>query len=164
MTTVQIKAPSFLELYTPKLITVLREGYGIAGLRADAVAGMTVAIVAIPLSMAWLVNSVWLGRAQERRRAEQAALSGSEPERTPPIVRAAASSSVRMLTPTPRTFTRFTPARLSLTIPSLMLRSPARSRAGRRSSILLNTSFVATPLIMLSIRMLHSSSLSSRDM
>jgi SulP family sulfate permease len=44
--------PSFLELYTPKLVTILREGYGLADLRADALAGLTVAIVALPLSMA----------------------------------------------------------------------------------------------------------------
>jgi SulP family sulfate permease len=44
--------PTFAELFTPKLITVLREGYGLATLRADAVAGLTVAIVALPLSMA----------------------------------------------------------------------------------------------------------------
>ncbi|HEY9212801.1 MAG TPA: SulP family inorganic anion transporter [Ancylobacter sp.] len=45
-------SPSFAELFTPKLVTVLREGYGLAGLRADALAGLTVAIVALPLSMA----------------------------------------------------------------------------------------------------------------
>ncbi len=44
--------PSFTELFTPKLVTVLREGYGAAQLRADALAGLTVAIVALPLSMA----------------------------------------------------------------------------------------------------------------
>ena len=38
--------------FTPKLFSVLREGYGIARLRADVVAGLTVAIVALPLSMA----------------------------------------------------------------------------------------------------------------
>jgi SulP family sulfate permease len=38
--------------FTPKLITTLREGYGPARLRADALAGLTVAIVAIPLAMA----------------------------------------------------------------------------------------------------------------
>lgn len=36
----------------PKLWTVFREGYDAASLRADAVAGLTVAIVALPLSMA----------------------------------------------------------------------------------------------------------------
>lgn len=38
--------------FTPKLLTVLREGYGPARLRADLVAGLTVAIIALPLSMA----------------------------------------------------------------------------------------------------------------
>src|ERR1700754_3524401 len=49
--------PSFVELFTPKLITVLRERYGLADLRADAVAGLTVAIVALPLSMAIAIAS-----------------------------------------------------------------------------------------------------------
>lgn len=49
--------PSFAELYTPKLVTVLREGYGPAQLRADAIAGLTVAIVALPLSMAIAIAS-----------------------------------------------------------------------------------------------------------
>ncbi len=40
------------EAFTPKLLTVLREGYRGADLRADAVAGLTVAIVALPLAMA----------------------------------------------------------------------------------------------------------------
>ena len=44
--------PSFAELFTPKLVTVLREGYGFKDLRADLIAGLTVAIVALPLSMA----------------------------------------------------------------------------------------------------------------
>ena len=41
----------------PKLVTVLREGYGLARLRKDAVAGLTVAIVALPLSMAIAIAS-----------------------------------------------------------------------------------------------------------
>jgi SulP family sulfate permease len=49
--------PTFAELFTPKLITVLREGYGLANLRADALAGLTVAIVALPLSMAIAIAS-----------------------------------------------------------------------------------------------------------
>src|SRR6202045_3903810 len=44
--------PGLIALFTPKLVTVLREGYGLEALRADAVAGLTVAIVALPLSMA----------------------------------------------------------------------------------------------------------------
>jgi len=38
--------------WTPKLFSVLNEGYGRAELRADTLAGLTVAIVALPLSMA----------------------------------------------------------------------------------------------------------------
>jgi SulP family sulfate permease len=53
----QLKPPTFAELYAPKLITVLREGYGIADFRADAIAGLTVAIVALPLSMAIAIAS-----------------------------------------------------------------------------------------------------------
>ena len=51
------KAPNALELFTPKLITVLREGYGMTDLRADLFAGLTVAIVALPLSMAIAIAS-----------------------------------------------------------------------------------------------------------
>src|SRR4051812_33211347 len=53
----QIKQPTFAELYTPKLITVLREGYGLADFRADVISGLTVAIVALPLSMAIAIAS-----------------------------------------------------------------------------------------------------------
>lgn len=49
--------PTFAELYTPKLITILREGYGAAGFKADFIAGLTVAIVALPLSMAIAIAS-----------------------------------------------------------------------------------------------------------
>ncbi|AZO49804.1 MAG: STAS domain-containing protein [Mesorhizobium sp.] len=49
--------PTFAELFTPKLVTVLREGYTLAHFRADAVAGLTVAIVALPLSMAIAIAS-----------------------------------------------------------------------------------------------------------
>ena len=53
----RLPKPTLAELYTPKLVTVLREGYGLKGLRADAVAGLTVAIVALPLSMAIAIAS-----------------------------------------------------------------------------------------------------------
>jgi SulP family sulfate permease len=39
-------------LYVPKLFTVLRLGYGFKDFRQDALAGLTVAIVALPLAMA----------------------------------------------------------------------------------------------------------------
>src|SRR6201989_3324760 len=44
-------------LYRPKLATILREGYRGGQFRADALAGLTVAIVALPLSMAIAVAS-----------------------------------------------------------------------------------------------------------
>lgn len=50
-------APTYLELFTPKLITVFREGYSGRDLRTDAIAGLTVAIVALPLSMAIAIAS-----------------------------------------------------------------------------------------------------------
>jgi len=53
----QSKPPTFAELYAPKLITVLREGYRLADFRADVIAGLTVAIVALPLSMAIAIAS-----------------------------------------------------------------------------------------------------------
>ncbi|WP_209853946.1 SulP family inorganic anion transporter [Rhizobium herbae] len=49
--------PRFLDLFTPKLITVFRERYRLSDLRADAVAGLTVAVVALPLSMAIAIAS-----------------------------------------------------------------------------------------------------------
>jgi len=52
-----IKPPTFAELYSPKLITVLREGYGLPDFRADVISGLTVAIVALPLSMAIAIAS-----------------------------------------------------------------------------------------------------------
>ncbi len=48
---------TFAQLFTPKLITVLREGYGLKELRADALSGLTVAVVALPLSMAIAIGS-----------------------------------------------------------------------------------------------------------
>ncbi len=44
--------PTFRELFAPKLLTILSEGYDFSKFKADAIAGLTVAIVALPLSMA----------------------------------------------------------------------------------------------------------------
>src|SRR5213596_2098847 len=44
-------------LYRPKLLTILGEGYSGGQFRADALAGLTVALVALPLSMAIAVAS-----------------------------------------------------------------------------------------------------------
>jgi SulP family sulfate permease len=55
--TTRRRPPTFAELFTPKLVTVLREGCGLKEFRADAIAGLTVAIVALPLSMAIAIAS-----------------------------------------------------------------------------------------------------------
>lgn len=57
MTSLTQPQASFADLFTPKLVTVLKEGYGGRDLRTDAVAGLTVAIVALPLSMAIAIAS-----------------------------------------------------------------------------------------------------------
>ena len=46
-----------LRQFVPKLVEVMREGYGVNKLGRDAVAGLTVAIVALPLSMALAIAS-----------------------------------------------------------------------------------------------------------
>ena len=56
-TSIRPAEPSFVELFTPKLVTVFREGYGWRDLRHDAVSGLTVAVVALPLSMAIAIAS-----------------------------------------------------------------------------------------------------------
>jgi SulP family sulfate permease len=52
-----MKAPASSEMFTPKLITLLRRGYRLADLRADLMAGLTVAIVALPLATALAIAS-----------------------------------------------------------------------------------------------------------
>jgi SulP family sulfate permease len=44
-------------LYLPKLVTVLRHGYSLRDARSDLVAGLTVAVVALPLAMALAIAS-----------------------------------------------------------------------------------------------------------
>jgi sulfate permease, SulP family len=48
---------STAHLYRPKFVTMIREGYGLPDLQRDALAGLTVAVVALPLSMAIAVPS-----------------------------------------------------------------------------------------------------------
>ncbi|MBV9698195.1 MAG: STAS domain-containing protein [Gammaproteobacteria bacterium] len=49
-------APAW-HLFVPKLVTVLRQGYRLGDFRHDLVAGLTVAIVALPLAMALAIAS-----------------------------------------------------------------------------------------------------------
>ena len=51
------RLPRWRREFEPKLWTVLRGGYRWQDLRADAVAGLTVAIVALPLAMALAIAS-----------------------------------------------------------------------------------------------------------
>jgi SulP family sulfate permease len=51
------KSVPFWHLFVPKLVTTLRQGYGAGDLRHDVVAGLTVAIVALPLAMALAIAS-----------------------------------------------------------------------------------------------------------
>ncbi|HEX3913384.1 MAG TPA: SulP family inorganic anion transporter [Steroidobacteraceae bacterium] len=63
MTEAGLKANSRWQLYVPKLVTILRRGYGLKDFQRDAVAGLTVAIVALPLAMALAIAS---GAAPEK--------------------------------------------------------------------------------------------------
>jgi SulP family sulfate permease len=51
------RTPSSWHLFVPKLVTSLREGYGAGDARADLFAGVTVAVVALPLSLALAIAS-----------------------------------------------------------------------------------------------------------
>jgi sulfate permease, SulP family len=57
LTSVAPELPPAAEAFTPKLVSTMREGYGALQLRKDAIAGLTVAIVALPLSMAIAIAS-----------------------------------------------------------------------------------------------------------
>ncbi|QDH71752.1 STAS domain-containing protein [Lysobacter alkalisoli] len=47
----------YLRMFEPKLLTVLREGYRFTDFRRDLIAGLTVAVVALPLAMALAIAS-----------------------------------------------------------------------------------------------------------
>jgi SulP family sulfate permease len=49
--------PAYWRLFIPKLAIILRRGYSFADFRHDAIAGLTVAIVALPLAMALAIAS-----------------------------------------------------------------------------------------------------------
>ena len=48
---------TYRQLFTPKLVTALRSGYSVDAFRHDALAGLTVAILALPLSMAIAIGA-----------------------------------------------------------------------------------------------------------
>lgn len=43
--------------FTPKILTVLKQGYNRKNFKDDAIAGLTVAVVALPLAMALTIAS-----------------------------------------------------------------------------------------------------------
>ncbi|MBD8525804.1 SulP family inorganic anion transporter [Pseudomarimonas arenosa] len=49
--------PPVWHLFVPKLFTTLRRGYSVDSLKTDALAGLTVAVVALPLAMALAIAS-----------------------------------------------------------------------------------------------------------
>src|SRR5580692_2240475 len=53
----RLPVPPAWHLYVPKLFSVLRRGYGFEDFRHDLIAGLTVAIVALPLAMALAIAS-----------------------------------------------------------------------------------------------------------
>ena len=53
----RMSSRQYWHLYVPKLYTTLRRGYSLESLRADALAGLTVAVVALPLAMALAIAS-----------------------------------------------------------------------------------------------------------
>jgi hypothetical protein len=80
----------------PKLFTVLRDGYGWAQFRRDALAGVVVGIVALPLSIAFATSSMRFSRASCAPASPRAAStncpssSGNKSER--PVVMKSRSS------------------------------------------------------------------------
>lgn len=54
--TVSAQTPTW-HLFVPKLFTTLRRGYSLDSLKADSIAGLTVAVVALPLAMALAIAS-----------------------------------------------------------------------------------------------------------
>lgn len=84
------KAKSFIDTVVYRLGDQVG-AWSFTGIQGVGFGSAGVAGAAIPLSVAWLVNSLWLGRAQDRRRDEQAAEPVGESARPMPFGRGAAS-------------------------------------------------------------------------
>jgi len=69
---------TFWNRHTPKLWTCLREGYGVRRFGKDAVAGLTVAVIALPLAMALGIASI-PGNVAAALQAEHPGLALSPP-------------------------------------------------------------------------------------
>jgi ATP:ADP antiporter, AAA family len=71
------KAKSFIDTVVYRLGDQVG-AWSFTGIQSMGLGSASVAGAAIPLSLAWLVNSVWLGRAQERRRIDQETAAGDD--------------------------------------------------------------------------------------
>ncbi len=67
--------------FTPKLFSVLRAGYRMQDFRADALAGLTVAIVALPLAMALGIRVIFSGVQPQPLQLLQALALGHDSTR-----------------------------------------------------------------------------------
>ena len=85
------KAKSFIDTVVYRLGDQVG-AWSFTGIQGLGFGSVGIAGAAIPLSMMWLVNSLWLGRAQERRRTAEDLAGADEPGPVPvPLGRAAAS-------------------------------------------------------------------------
>jgi ATP:ADP antiporter, AAA family len=66
------KAKSFIDTVVYRLGDQVG-AWSFTGIQGVGLGSAGIAGAAIPLSLAWLANSLWLGRAQEQRRTEQEA-------------------------------------------------------------------------------------------
>jgi AAA family ATP:ADP antiporter len=71
------KAKSFIDTVVYRLGDQVG-AWSFTGIAALGLGATAVAATAVPLSLAWLLNSLWLGRAQERRAAAAAETDGRE--------------------------------------------------------------------------------------
>lgn len=71
------KAKSFIDTVVYRLGDQVG-AWSFTGIQGLGLGSTGIAGAAVPLSVAWLVNSLWLGRAQERRRASQDPVRASE--------------------------------------------------------------------------------------
>ena len=85
------KAKSFIDTVVYRLGDQVG-AWSFTGIQGAGLGSTGIAGAAIPLSVAWLVNSLWLGHAQERRRTAQESGEAEPSGQTLPLGRAAPSA------------------------------------------------------------------------
>jgi AAA family ATP:ADP antiporter len=86
------KAKSFIDTVVYRLGDQVG-AWSFTGIQGTGLGSTGIAGAAIPLSIAWLVNSLWLGRAQERRRTAQDPAESGSSDRAGTTVSLSASAS-----------------------------------------------------------------------